>query len=237
MLLTADLPVQPALPVLTRGVEAAALNIPVVTRVVAASGEADPVVPGVTIRIEGQRLRGPYRTLVRLDEHEVPVPAASATGALLTVALPAQTPAGLHILQVRHPRLIGTPPVERAGAESAAVPLLVRPVVGNVTAAAAVGGGGVVDVTVPVTPPVGRSQRVMLNLNEHHPTPDQPGRSYSFPAPQPAPDAPETRDRVTVPVNGVNAGTYLVRIQVDGAQSVLLPGGDGRFDAPRVVIP
>ena len=235
VLLNADLPVQPALPVLTRGVDAAALNVPVVNRVVAASGDADPVVPGASIRIEGQRLRGTYRTQVRVGDLEVPVPAAGSTGTSLTVPLPAQIPAGLHSLLVRHPRLIGTPPVERAGAESTAVPLLVRPVVGNVTAAPA--AGGVVDITVPVVPPVGRSQRVMLSLNEHHPAPDQLGRSYSFPAPQPAAGAPETVDRITVPVTDVDAGTYLVRIQVDGAQSVLSPGTDGRFDAPRVVIP
>ena len=32
-------------------------------------------------------------------------------------------------LQVVHPRLIGTPPVERSGAESEAAPVVVRPVV------------------------------------------------------------------------------------------------------------
>ena len=235
VLLNADLAVQPALPVLTRGVDAAALNIPVVTKVVAASGDADPVVPGITIRIEGQRLRGTYRTQLRLGDLEVPVPAGGVTGTSLTVPLPPQTPAGLHSLQVRHPRLVGTPPVERAGAESAAVPLLVRPVVGNVTAVA--GAGGVIDVTVPVVPPVGRTQRVMLSLNEHHPPQDRLGRSYSFPAPQPPHGAPLTADRIIVPVTAVDAGTYLVRIQVDGAQSVLRPGSDGRFDAPRVAIP
>ena len=105
----------------------------------------------------------------------------------------------------------------------------------NVTAAAV--AGALVDVTVRVQPPVARAQRVMLSLNEHHPPSDQPGRAYSFPAPEPAPGAPETVDRITFRVTGVAAGTYLVRIQVDGAQSVLRAGNDGRFDTPRVVIP
>lgn len=234
VLLDADLPVQPALPVLTRGVDAAALNIPVIARVAAASGPSDPVVPGGILRIEGQRLRGPYLTKVRLGDLEITVPAADVTGTVLTVSLPAATRAGLHSLQIRHPRMIGTPPVERAGAESAAAPVLVRPVVGNVTATVA---GAVVDVTVPVQPPVARTQRVMLSLNEHHPPADQPGRAYSFPAPEPAPGAPDTVDHIIFPVAGVAAGTYLIRIQVDGAQSVLSTGNDGRFDAPRVVIP
>ena len=127
VLLDADMQVQPALPVLTRGVDAAALTIPVVSRVVAGSGPADPIVPGTTIRIEGQQLRGTYSTRVRLDDAEVPVPPDGATGTRLTLTLPANTLAGLHGLQVLHPRLVGTPPVERAGAESAIIPLLVRP--------------------------------------------------------------------------------------------------------------
>ena len=236
VLLDADMQVQPALPVLTRGVDVAALTIPVVSRVVAGSGPADPIVPGTTILIEGQQLRGTYVTRVRLDDAEVPVPADGATGTQLTLTLPAGTPAGLHGLQVLQPRLIGTPPVERPGAESAVVPLLVRPQVsGPVTTAA--GAAGAVDVTVPVQPPVGQAQRVVLLLNEYHPPADRAARAYSFIAPLPASGAPPTADHVTVTVTGVTPGTYLVRIQVDGAQSVLAAGADGRFDAPRVVIP
>jgi hypothetical protein len=234
VLLDADLPTRPALPVLTRGADAAALNIPMVSRVVAESGPADPIVPGSTIRIEGQRLRGTYVTRVRLDDAEVPVPADGLTGTRLTLPLPAATPAGLHGLQVLHPRLVGTPPEERAGAESAVVPLLVRPALGAVTAAA--GAAGAVEITVPVQPPAGRTQRVVLLLNEHHPPADRVARAYAFTVPLPAPDAPQTADRVTVTVTGVVPGTYVVRLQVDGAQSVLTTGPDGRFDAPRVMV-
>jgi Pvc16 N-terminal domain len=236
VLLDADTQVQPALPVLTRGLDAAALTIPVVSRVVAGTGPADPIVPGTTIRIEGQQLRGTYLTRVRLDDAEVPVPADGVTGTRLTLTLPADTPAGLHGLQVLHPRLVGTPPVERGGAESAVVPLLVRPEISNQVTTAA-GAAGAVDVTVPVQPPVGRAQRVVLILNEHHPPTDRAARAYAFTAPLPPSDAPETADQVTVTVTGVEAGTYLVRIQVDGAQSILTAGADGRFEAPRVVIP
>jgi hypothetical protein len=235
VLLDADLPAQPALPVLTRGADVTAPNIPAVSRVVADSGPADPIVPGSTIRIEGQRLRGSYVTRVRLDDAEVPVPADGLTGSRLTLPLPPATPAGLHGLQVLHPRLVGTPPEERAGAESAVVPLLVRPAIGAVTAAA--GAAGAVEITVLVQPPVGRTQRVVLLLNERHPPADRAARAYAFIAPLPAPDAPQTADHVTITVTGVVPGAYLVRLQVEGAQSVLTTGPDGRFDAPGVTIP
>jgi hypothetical protein len=233
VVLDADLPVQPALPVLTRGVDAAALNLPAVRRVVADSGPGDPIVPGATIRIEGDRLRGPYVTRVRLDDIEVTVPADGLSGTALRFPLPAGTLAGLRSLQVMHPRLLGDPPEEHVGAESAVVPLLVRPVVAGPVGAPA----GTSSVVVPVSPAVGRRQRVLVSLNEHHPPAGQVGRAYTFAAPLPAAGGPATVDRVTVPVPGVPPGTYLVRVQVDGAQSLLAAGADGRFDRPRVVLP
>jgi uncharacterized protein DUF4255 len=236
VLLEDDLTPEPALPVLTRGVDVAALNIPSITRVVADSAPTDPLVPGTTLRIEGRRLRGPFVTRVRLDGVEVLIPDDQATGTRLVVPLPAGVTAGVRGVQVLHPRRVGTPPVERAGAASLAAPILVRPVVaGPVTTAP--GGAGAVDVTVPVAPPVGRRQHVVLTLNEHHPPDGETGRAYAFVAPPLDPDGPATAGAVTVPVTGVTPGEYLVRVQVDGAESVLAVGTDGRYDQPRVSIP
>ena len=237
VLLDRDLTPQPALPVLTRGVDAAAFQVPAITRVVADSAPTDPVVPGTTLRIEGQRLRGTFTTRVRLDRVEVPVPADQVTGTRLTVRLPAGVRAGVRAVQVVHPRLVGTPPVERAGAESNAAALIVRPVVTGPVTAAPGGAPGVVDVTVPLDPPVGRRQRIVLTLNEHHPPADRVGRAYTFVGPPRDPADPETTSSDTVPVRDVVAGNYLVRVQVDGAESVLGVGSDGRYDTPRVAIP
>jgi hypothetical protein len=237
VLLDADLVPQPALPVLTRGIDAAALSIPSVSRVVAESGPGDPVTSGTVLRIEGERLRGTAVTKVRLDDLELPVPSGAATGTVLRVPLPATVRAGIRSVQVLHPRLVGTPAVQRSGAESNAAPVLVRPVIDGPVIAAAGAVAGTVDVSVPVTPAVGREQRVVLLLNEHRPPSDRPGRAYAFTAPLPAPDAPTDTGTVRMPVHGVPAGTYLVRIQVDGAQSLLATGQDALFDGPRVVLP
>jgi hypothetical protein len=236
VLLEDDLTPRPALPVLTRGIDAAALNVPSITRVIADTAPGDPLVTGTTLRIEGQRLRGPFVTRVRLDGIEVLVPNDQATGTRLVVPLPASVTAGVRGVQVVHPRLVGTPPVERGGAESQAAPILVRPAVtGPVTTAP--GAAGAVDVTVPLMPPVGRRQHVVLTLNEHHPPGDTTGRAYAFVAPPLDPAAPAPADAVTVPVTGVTPGEYLVRVQVDGAESILTAGADGRYDQPRVSIP
>jgi hypothetical protein len=42
---------------------------------------------------------------------------------------------------------------------------------------------------------------------------------------------------IAFPVERVFAGTYLVRLQVDGAQSVLATDAAGQFDSPRITIP
>jgi hypothetical protein len=237
VLLDADLAVQPALPVRDRGLDAAALSIPAITRVIADSSPTDPGLPGTLLRVEGERLRGTSLTRLLLDGVEVPLTAAQLSGTVIRVALPATVPAGVRSVQVVHPRLIGTPAVERNGAESNAVPLVVRPVVTGPVTAGPRPASGTVEVTVPLSPPVGRSQRVVLLLNEYQPPGDQAGRAYAFAAPSPAPDAPPSPASVVVPVADVAPGTYLVRVQVDGAQSVLAPGPDGRFATPRVVIP
>lgn len=127
--------------------------------------------------------------------------------------------------------------MERAGAESNAAPLVIRPVVTGAVTATPGGTPGIVDVTVPLDPPIGKRQRVVLTLNEHHPSADRAGRAYTFVAPTPDPAGPAAMGTVTVPVRGVVAGTYVIRVQVDGAESVLGVGGDGRYDAPQVTIP
>src|SRR5207247_899601 len=96
--------------------------------------------------------------------------------------LPAAVPAGVHAVQVIQPRLVGTPPEERAAAESNVVPLVVRP---TVTAVATAPGAAQdsVDVSVTLDPPVGAQQRVVLILNEHQAAAGNVPRGYSFVAP------------------------------------------------------
>ena len=238
VLLEEDLTPQAALPVLTRGVDVAALTVPSITRVVADAAPSDPVTVGTTLRIEGERLRGAFRTRVRLGEVDVTVPNDRATGTRLTVIVPAGVVAGVQRVQVLHPRLVGSPPVERGGAESAAEPVVIRPAVTGVVTAVP-DGLDTVAVTVPLVPAVGRRQRVVLILNEHNPPAPEvrPARSYLVVAPPLDPAGPPTVNQVTTRVTGVTAGDYLVRVQVDGAESVLSTGAAGRFDLPRVTVP
>jgi len=237
VLLDSALTPEPALPVRSRGIDVSPFHVPSVIRVVADLAPTDPILPGTLLRIEGRQLRGPFLTRVRVAGVEVVVPADHVAGTRLTVQLPAGVPAGVQAVQVLHPRIAGDPPQERDGAESNVSPVTVRPVVDGAVSTAPGDPAGTVLVTVPVDPPVGRRQRVMLLLNEHQPPTDRAARAYTFVAPPVDPAGPETRTEVTVPASGVAAGNYLVRVQIDGAESVLTAGADGRYDLPRVAIP
>jgi hypothetical protein len=56
--------------------------------------------------------------------------------------------------------------------------------------------------------------------------------TYSLLSPPPSPPPPSPT--VSVPYSGVMPGTYLVRLQVDGAQSLLTTDSNGVFNGPKV---
>jgi hypothetical protein len=130
--------------------------------------------------------------------------------------------------------LLGTPATPRAGTESNAAPFVFHPRIKtaaggpDVSISAAV--AGVRTVTVGIAPPVGKDQRAVLLLNE--PVAANP-RAFSAVAQPRANDA----DPVVFDVRGLATGTVLlVRVQVDGAESVLDVAG-GAFAGPQVTVP
>jgi hypothetical protein len=44
-------------------------------------------------------------------------------------------------------------------------------------------------------------------------------------------------NKVTINIAGVPAGTYLARVQVDGAESLLTTNASGQFIGPTVLMP
>lgn len=218
VLLTSEIGTRTVLPVRERNVEVAPFRALEVTRVRADSGADDQITAGTELRIEGSGLGG-GTTLIRVTGAKGPIKADQVTDTHLTVALPADVRAGVHGLQVG-----------RDGVESKAVPLVVRPVIGPGGVRTAPGAPGTVDVTVPISPQVGRRQRVLLILDGHG---DASPRSYRFVVP-PRGDPEFSDPDITVVTEGVETGDYLVRVQVDGAESLL--GGEP-YDRPKVTFP
>jgi hypothetical protein len=228
-------PPQPALPVRQPAVYVVPFHQPAIEQVQALAGPDQPIVAGGTVAILGRRLRGDP-TQVRIGGVVVTPAPPDVSETQITVALPAGLRAGVQAVQVVHPMLMGAPPVPHRGVESNVAAFVLRPTIAvavrNVTGAGNAPRAADVDVTF--SPEVGRSQRVVLLLNEIHPPAGRAPQAYSFAAPaRHAPADPEQAAVITIPVSGMAAGTYLVRVQVDGAESPLTMTG-GRYAEPAV---
>jgi hypothetical protein len=232
---------KPALPVRLRNVYVLPIDRPLVEGVGAEAGPDEPILPGTTIVVRGARLRGDV-TRLRVGETVV-APAVEEVGeteiraTLEPPLFPSGTlRAGVQGAQVVHLLELGTPPAPHRGFESNVAPFVLRPTLTSTSVTNVTGTGTAprsATVTVVADPPIGKNQRVVLLLDEVG-----GGEAYSFQAPTRDADA----DPVEIPVEGVAAGTYLVRVQVDGAETLLevetTPGPDeGRFVSPTLTIP
>jgi hypothetical protein len=183
-----------------------------------------PILPGYLLVLAGKALQG-ATTVVRIDGVDTP---ATVTDEQITIPLPAGLRAGTHGVQVVHELAMGTPPVSHTVVQSNLAAFALQPTVTATATASAV--------TLHATPNVGKRQRVRLLLS---PLPGTGGASHAFDAPsRDVPAAPDETATIIVPIAGVTAGTYLVRIQVDGAQSPLgFDAGTGTYNSPTVAIP
>ena len=121
---------------------------------------------------------------------------------------------------------------------SSSVPLLL----GNVTVDPDPNNGNVL--TVPVSPIIGSNQRVILLLNQlptGNPA-DANLRAYTFVAPSRENDNSDTLE-IAIPIFNLQSGEYLIRLQVDGAESLLTVDSDdnsptfNQYIEPTVNIP
>lgn len=241
-----------ALPVRARNIYVAPFNQPVIEEIKSQAQAGDPILSNQPI-LAGQNLviagRGLRADEVRLNiggSEQTPVD-ADVTDTQIICAIPAALQAGVQGVQVIHLQLMGTPLAPHRGVESNLAAFVLRPAIDPANVVFAPGPGSAAisgTVTVSVNPPVGDEQRVVLLLNQLVPAsspPETMTESYSFVAPSRIPASPPagrpgSSQSLEIPVTGVKAGTYLVRIQVDGAESVLDADASGQFTSPQVAI-
>lgn len=227
---------QPALPVRSFNMYVAPFRQPVIDQVAAQAGAGQPILAGANLTLSGRKLRGEV-TLALVGDVEVAPQAI--TDSRISLTLPAGLRAGVQGVQVVHKTLMGTPASLHRGVESNVAPFILTPKITQVTVSDVQGGGNQprsAKVTATVNPQVGKSQRVLLLMNQV--APSKPA-AFTFTAPSREADS----DSITVAVSGVKAGDYVVRIQVDGAQSPLETDTDpnsptfNQYTAPKATIP
>lgn len=211
-----------------------------IDRVIARGGPLQPILANSTLIITGQRLYNP-NTVVRIENVEVQPEEVTDTRIILSLsAVPIQAlRAGAQSLQVIHPAERSNPNSLSRGMESNLAAFVLRPTITQVrvtnirhnhrsnTYSATV--------TVKFDVLVGAQQLVILLLNEWS---IESARNYIFKATRRESD----RHEVTISIKNIKAGEYLVRTQVDGAESLLAYDTDPTsptfnwYNNPRITI-
>ncbi len=212
-----------------------------------------PILSGQNIVITGRELKSDF-VRVRIGIIETAPANNNITGEQIILALPPTLKAGIQGVQVLHLRELGSPPALHRGVESNIAAFVLRPAIQSANVSNVQGAGldpRSADVTVTVEPAIGDEQRVALLLNEFIPVTSPPvtsppgeakSQAYSFIAPSritlsPPSGPPGEKNSITIPIRGVKAGDYLIRLQIDGAESPLASDASGQYVDPQITIP
>ena len=197
--------------------------------------DTQPVVLSSTLIVQGRYLQSSnaVSTLVKISGQPAQYTPFNNDPNTLSVTLPPTLFAGVQGVQVIQQLLLGDPDPAKGkahdGFESNVLPFVLHPTVAQINKSnVQVDGNGnySADAQVRVSPQIDVRQRVTLLLNE------LPGTSnpsaYSFVAGA----HPILTDTITIPISGVKASTYVVRVQIDGAESLIDASNN-----PQLVLP
>ncbi|MDQ3279913.1 MAG: DUF4255 domain-containing protein [Acidobacteriota bacterium] len=181
----------------------------------------EPIVAGRVLHISGRHLQG-KNTRVRIAGEDVTPNLANVQSdrILLDLSNPPITKlrAGISSASVIYDMdFAGPHPVE-----SNIVPFVLAP---KISAPAL----GATSIDVTVDPPVKKDQRLSVILNRMAPAAPL---GYRFTTIAAADGAVQS-----IPIDAIDSGTYLVRLQVDGAESPLHVDTNGHYDGPKVTKP
>jgi len=217
--------VQAALPVLSRNLSVLQLLQPSITAV---TPPHLPWAATLSLTLTGTNLTGPGVAVVFDNNPAAPqVPQVlGSAGSEVTATVPA-LPAGINTLRVVQQVAVGAPPAKNV-VESNVSLFYLQPVIRQgpappdddlitVGPADTTQTPPVTPVTVQLDPALDSTQQVQLLLNELAPPPGTVPLSFTFDATA----SQITAHSVTFATSGTRPGAYLVRVRVDGAESLL----------------
>lgn len=205
------------------------LSQPNIEQVLAPAKTDQMIVAGTTLVIRGKRLRGEI-TQIRLSNTETLLVPQEVKETQISLLLPPDLYASVQGIQVVHLTIGNAGQMDHL-VESNVAAFVLHPTITAFVAQVENSSDNLrtAEITVKFQPKVGKAQRVVLLLNEA--SGDSPV-AYSFLV------APRTEDTdvITIPVKNVKPATYIVRVQVDGAESPLHKNQSGEYDSPQVTI-
>lgn len=225
--LDAELDVTPSLPVGGRGLRAVSFAPPVLTGAASAERDWPVVLEGEAMVLSGRNLRGEV-TRVRIDGEDLEPDSATASEVRLTVSGLA---AGVKLVRIVHYVDLedGSADPLRPGPVSNTLAVAVAPVITPNPAEAAGttddNGDPALEVRLDVSPTLSADQELVLLLNLVG-----GGGAHRFTG--------WTLDgaQAVFVIPEIDAGDYLARLIVDGAESLLSTDGDGVYDGPVVTV-
>ena len=230
--------VKTALPVQNRKIYVNQLRHPVVEKIQSRATinapvtENQPILSDYFLVIKGVDLFAEH-VIVRMGDTDVESDLENVTDTTITLQLPPGLAAGAYPLQVIQQTYMGEPAVLHEGVSSNIQSFIISPVIsasgftdGETDEEGLMSG----TITITVTPALKEKQKAVLLLNAFSGT----NKNYSFKITVAA-DSPDLND-VPFSITGVKPGTYLVRMQVDGAESALQTDINGKYIAPQLLI-
>jgi len=240
-----------ALPVRARKLYVVPFRQPIIEKIMSQVKSGDPIVEdqpilaGYNLVIVGRQLQGD-ELLVKVGGIEVTPATEDISDKRIIFPIPTALQAGIQGVQIIHRILMGSPEEPHRGVESNVAAFVLSPRIEAINITNVQGTGNnprSADLELTVKPAVRETQRVVLILNEFSSTPLSPPitsspLSYSFDAPPMALlSPPGPTENLTIPIKGVKTGDYLVRVQVDGAESPLGTDSTNRYNSPEVTMP
>ena len=193
-----------------RNLYVVALRSPTIEQVTSKDGPDKPIVAGSTLLIQGEQLRGESTAVLLENTERIP---SDVQDTQITLPLPSDVHAGMKGLQIVQKKKMGTPEADHPGFESNVAPFVLRPTITLATAAAAPNPPGGTNVTLTLAPNIGVGQRAVLVLNNL-----AAATPTSFTS-APLVSAADS-NQVVINIRGVPTGSYMVRVQIDGAESL-----------------
>lgn len=239
-----DIP-QMALPVRARNVYVSPIRQPVIEKIISQDLDGNiisddrSILPGYKLIILGRHLIGD-QVFVRIGGVEAQPQAVEERRIELILSSPPLPPAALKAgpqgIQVIHTIMMGAPPVPHGGIESNVAAFVLCPTITSIKILNIRKNGSHLsaDLSLGLDPVVRRGQRLVLMLNEISSSPE----AYLFYL------KPFSSDTALIDASiiGVKPGKYLVRIQVEGAESPLIVDTDknsptyNQYIGPSVVL-
>jgi Pvc16 N-terminal domain len=232
VLIQSSAPLASALPVLSYNIDVIPYIRPQITSIVPAIFTLPALPATQQLTLTGTGLTGPGTSALFNAAISAPLVTAPAPNTA-TVSVPATVQPGVNMIAIVRDVTIGPPPDKLVGS-SAPASFVVQPTVGAIATSAL--GGGALSFSVGVWPACGAQQSASLLLDQIDvPVGATPLHFRLDALPE---DISGTtivfQSDTTASMNGIATGTYLLRLSIDGVQSV--PGFDPvlGFNSPTV---